>query len=215
MASVVVLEYGVGNIGSILNILKKVGAQAKASSKPEDILAAERLVLPGIGAFDNGMRKLEESGLIPALKTRVLEDRTPILGICLGMQLFTKRSDEGSSVGLGWVDAETVKFKAPAGDESFKIPHMGWNEVAIRSASAAAPLFEGMDEEKRFYFVHSYYVRCAREQDVLTTTHYGTDFASAYQSGNIVGVQFHPEKSHRYGMQLFRNFVKWSPPAVG
>lgn len=201
---IVVINYEMGNVGSILNMLKKVGAEATVSSDKAVIERATKLILPGVGAFDNGMKNLHRFDLAPLLNRRALEDKIPVLGICLGMQLLFKGSEEGDLPGLGWIDAEVVKFRFDKTDSSLKIPHMGWNTINIRQPSG---IFAEMPEEPRFYFVHSYYVRCREEADVLATTHYGSEFTSAVRRDNIMGTQFHPEKSHKFGMKVFRNFV--------
>jgi glutamine amidotransferase len=198
-----VIDYGMGNLGSILNMMKKVGAEARIAATPEEIAGSEKIVLPGVGSFDHGMRNLEERGLRPALEESVNRRGTPVLGICLGMQLMTASSEEGRLPGLGWVDAVTRKFRFD--DQAMKVPHMGWNGVEIRSVDG---LFMGMDVEPRFYFVHSYYVECRQEADVLATTDYGHPFVSAFRRRNVMGVQFHPEKSHRFGMKLLKNFAE-------
>lgn len=199
---ITIVDYNVGNLGSILNMLKKIGQEARISSDPAQIEAAGKLVLPGVGAFDAGMDNLERSGLLPLLNRRVLEDRVPTLGICLGMQLMTRSSEEGRRAGLGWIDAQVLRFR-PA-DPALKVPHMGWNRVI---AARPSPLTAALPEEPRFYFVHSYYVSCADRGDVLLTTPFGEPFVSAFQRGNVWGVQFHPEKSHKFGMALLRNFA--------
>jgi glutamine amidotransferase len=201
---IVIVDYGMGNLGSIMNMLKKLGAEAKISAHSEDVVAADRLILPGVGAFDAGMRQLHASGLIDVLNHQVLERRRPLLGICLGMQLLTRRSEEGKLPGLGWVKGETVRFAFHGANRSLKVPHMGWNSPTDHQAS---PLFHGLENEAWFYFVHSYHVVCERAEDVAARTHYGYPFVSALCGGNIMGTQFHPEKSHRYGMQVLRNFV--------
>jgi len=202
---IVVIDYHMGNLGSIMNMLKKVGAKAILSSNIADVEKAEKLVLPGVGAFDTGMKNLVDLGLIPVLNHKVIESKTPILGICLGMQLLTKSSEEGDMAGLGWIDGETLRFKFDdVQGVKDKIPHMGWNTVKITRKSH---LFDDMYPEPRFYFVHSYHVRCNREEDILTKTFYGYDFVSSILRGNIAGVQFHPEKSHKFGMKLMSNFV--------
>lgn len=200
---IVIVDYGMGNLGSILNMLRKAGADAVISSSEADIEAADKLILPGVGAFDSGMRNLAERGLIQLLNRKVIEGGTPIMGICLGMQLFTKKSEEGSLPGLGWINAGTKKFRFVAGSP-LKVPHMGWNVINIKRQSY---IFSDMYEEPRFYFVHSYYVSCADEDDVLATTNHGIDFVSALQSGNVIGVQFHPEKSHKFGLRLLKNYA--------
>ena len=200
-----VIDYGIGNLGSILNMLKRIGAPAMVSGDPSEICKADRLILPGVGAFDTGMRNLAERGLITVLEQRALGDRVPILGVCLGAQLLTERSQEGVLPGLGWIPGETVHFDLDPADTRLKIPHMGWSEVR---ATRAHPLFAGLDDEARFYFVHSYHLSCRDEENVLGVARHGYDFPAAIGAGNMLGVQFHPEKSHRYGMQLLRNFAE-------
>lgn len=203
---IVVIDCGMGNLGSIMNMLKKVEAKAIRSSNIADIEKAGKLILPGVGAFDAGMKNLSDLGLISILNRKVIENKTPILGICLGMQLLTKKSEEGDLPGLGWIDAETVRFKFDdiQGVQN-KVPHMGWNNIEMVKKSW---LFEDMFPEPRFYFVHSYHVRCNNEADVLTKTFYGYSFVSALLRDNIAGVQFHPEKSHKFGMKLLANFAR-------
>lgn len=203
---IVVVDYGMGNLGSIMNMLKKLEARAILSSSIADIENAQKLILPGVGSFDTGMKNLDTLGLVPILNKKVIEDKTPILGICLGMQLFTRRSEEGNLPGLGWIDAETTKFKFDdAQGMKNKIPHMGWNTIEVMKANE---LFNGMYPEPRFYFVHSYHVSCNREEDILTKTFYGYYFVSSIVRHNILGVQFHPEKSHKFGMKLLGNFAR-------
>ena len=201
---IVIIDYGLGNLGSIRNMLKKIGAEGAISSNVSDIEGAEKLILPGVGNFDQGMRNLEALGLVPVLENKVIQKKTRILGICLGMQLFARKSEEGKSTGLGWIDAEVVRFKFDDKERHLKIPHMGWNLVEIRQRN---PLFEEMYPEPRFYFVHSYHIACRNEEEVLTQTFYGYKFVSSVKKENIYGVQFHPEKSHKFGMKLLDNFV--------
>ena len=199
-----IVDYGMGNLGSIRNMLKRIGIQSELISRPEQVLAAHKLILPGVGAFDAGMRNLEDSQLISPLNEAVLgARRVPVLGICLGMQLMTRSSEEGSLPGLGWMDARAVKFE-PTPD-ALKVPHMGWSDVLTLRDE---PLVRRLPPEPRFYFVHSYYVRCSAAEDALLTTRYGIEFHSAFARGNIWGVQFHPEKSHKFGMQLLKNFAE-------
>jgi glutamine amidotransferase len=209
--ALIVVDYGVGNLGSILNILKKIGVSASLSKVPEDILVANKLILPGVGAFDNAMKKLRGMGYADALNHRVLVDKIPILGICLGMQLFSKQSEEGKDAGFGWLDAQTVRFRNEDIKCQLKIPHMGWNTVRICQKS---PLFSNPDEARRFYFVHSFHVQCNNPNDVLACTHYGREFTSAVCHKNIIGVQFHPEKSHSFGLAFFQAFAAWRPAAT-
>jgi glutamine amidotransferase len=202
---IVIIDYGMGNLGSILNMLKKVGAQAKVSADVEEIEKADKLILPGVGAFDSGMQRLAELGLIDVLNEKVLRRKTPTLGVCLGMQLLMKRSAEGALPGLGWIDGETIRFQFDPRQTRLKIPHMGWNTAAVQRDGV---LFKQMEPGARFYFVHSFHVVCHDPQDVVALTHYGYDFASAVQRGNVMGVQFHPEKSHKFGMKIYKNFVE-------
>ena len=200
---IVIIDYKTGNIGSLANMLKKIGAKAVVSSNPEEIKKAEKLILPGVGAFDVGMENLKNLGLVSLLKDRVRNKKTPILGICLGMQLFAQKSKEGTLPGLGWIEGEVKKFKF--NNNKFKIPHMGWNTIEIKKEDT---LFKNMEGELRFYFVHSYYFVPFKKDNVLATTNYGINFTSIIKKENIIGVQFHPEKSHKFGMKLLDNFVK-------
>jgi len=202
---IVIINYKMGNLGSIFNMLKKVGAKAIISSDFQNIESAEKLVLPGVGAFDSGMKNLKDMGLIPILEEAVLNKKKPILGICLGMQLFSKTSEEGILSGLGWIDAKTEKFKFEGVNNNLKIPHMGWNTVTIKRQSC---LTREMGGDERFYFLHSYHVICNKDDDILAITNYGYDFASMIHHENIFGVQFHPEKSHKFGMKILKNFAE-------
>ncbi len=202
---IIVVDYGVGNLGSIVNMFKKIGAKAMASSDPVVIEDAEKLILPGIGAFDAGMQKLNERGLIPLLNKLVLEKKIPVLGLCLGLQLMTKRSAEGQLPGLDWLDAETLRFRFEGANSNLKVPHMGWNTIETRRPH---PLFTDLDPDARFYFVHSYYVQSRDPETVLAETDYGGRFHSILGKGNIMGAQFHPEKSHKFGLRLLKNFAE-------
>lgn len=202
---IAIIDYGIGNLGSIGNMLKKLGVPAVVTADAAVIAGADKLILPGVGAFDYGMQKLQESGLIPVITEKTQQQQTPFLGICLGMQLMTRRSGEGQLPGLGWFDADTRRFDSSRLNTGEKIPHMGWAEVNI---TRAHPLTENLGELPRFYFVHAYHVVCDQADDALLTTHYGYDFVAAFARGHIMGVQFHPEKSHRFGMQLLHNFSR-------
>lgn len=204
---IVIVDYGMGNLGSIANMFRKIGVLGKISSYLDDIEKAEKLILPGVGAFDTGMESLRNQGFIHLLDKLVLEKKVPVLGICLGMQLMGRKSEEGTLPGLEWFDAEVVRFRIPAEGERLKIPHMGWNTLEPRGD---CPLFRGAGSDLRFYFVHSYHVICKDPTDVAAVTDYGTKFVSAFQRGNLYGVQFHPEKSHRFGMALLRNFAEYA-----
>jgi imidazole glycerol-phosphate synthase subunit HisH len=206
VSMLVIIDYGLGNIGSMANMLKKAGAKPVVSSDAGVIGEADRLILPGVGAFDSGMRNLHDRGLVPVLNRKVIEEKTPVMGVCLGMQLLGTRSGEGTEPGLGWIDAESIRFRFDGGDKGLRIPHMGWNELI---PSRSHPIFAGLEQENRFYFVHSFHVVCSDGADVLARTEYGYPFTSAVKRGNILGVQFHPEKSHRFGLQLMKNFIEW------
>jgi len=203
---IVVVDYGMGNVGSIANMLRKVGADAVVSSQARDLETADKLILPGVGAFDAAMARINTSGLRATLDRRVLADKIPALGICLGMQLLTQSSEEGELPGLGWVAARTLAFRGRI-DARLKSPHMGWNLVTCHTASALTTGFDSV-VEPRFYFVHSYFVECVDSKVGILRTTYGVTYESAIQRGNIYGVQFHPEKSHRFGMKLLENFAR-------
>jgi glutamine amidotransferase len=200
---IAIIDYGTGNLGSMANMLKRVGAEAVITAEAAVIERADRIILPGIGAFDNGMNQLADRGLISVLKEQVIEKRKPFLGVCLGMQLLAEGSEEGKCEGLGWIKGTVKKFSSE-GSPPLKIPHMGWNTVKIAKPDR---LFEGMTDDARFYFVHSYYLSCDPES-VVGRTDYGPSFVSAVRNGNIAGVQFHPEKSHRFGMRVLSNFAE-------
>ena len=202
---ITIIDYGTGNLGSIKNMLKKIGVQSIISNKIPDIKRAERLILPGVGAFNNGMKNLREMGFVDILNHKVLEDKTPVLGICLGMQLLAKESEEGQLPGLGWVDAHIKRFHFDSSFYNLKIPHMGWNTIEIKKENN---LMKDLYEENRFYFVHSYHMVAEKEEIILSETGYGYKFVSSIAEGNILGVQFHPEKSHKFGMKLLSNFAR-------
>ncbi|UWH26751.1 imidazole glycerol phosphate synthase subunit HisH [Aeromonas veronii] len=204
--SIGIIDCGVGNIASIANMIKKIGGQSIICKSPADLNGIDKLILPGVGSFDHGMKKLRDGGWIEPLNELVLGKGIPVLGICLGMQLMGTRSDEGKATGLGWVDAEVVSFDR-AKISTLKVPHMGWNAINIEKKH---PLFSDGNEieELRYYFVHSYHMSCNVSEDVLATTNYGYKFTCAFATKNIMGVQFHPEKSHRFGMRLFKLFLE-------
>jgi glutamine amidotransferase len=200
---ITIIDYGMGNLGSIANMLKRIGGQCRITSAHEEIEIAEKIILPGVGHFDKAMENIEKLKLFEIIRSKVLIDKTPILGICLGMQLMCKSSEEGTRRGLGLVDADVKRFQFS--HNNLKVPHMGWN---IASPKKDSYLFLKHDIDTRFYFVHSYYVVCNEFNDTLTTTNYGLEFTSSYEHNNIIGVQFHPEKSHRFGMELLKNFLE-------
>jgi imidazole glycerol-phosphate synthase subunit HisH len=202
---VTIIDYRAGNVRSIQNILKKIGYKSIISGKVDDIEHADKLILPGVGFFDYGMEQLEHAGLVPILEKKVVHEKTPILGICLGAQLFTKKSEEGIKEGLGWFDAETVYFNKTNLPSNLKIPHMGWSEIECVNNSR---LFSNMPDDSRFYFVHSYHLHNIAPEEVLAYCHHGYTFVAGIERENIVGIQFHPEKSHKYGMQILKNFME-------
>ncbi|PWG81034.1 imidazole glycerol phosphate synthase subunit HisH [Pararcticibacter amylolyticus] len=198
-----IVNYGLGNVGSIQNMLKKIGYSSIVAEYPELLKDATKIILPGVGAFNEGMRNLTEKGWISVLNKLANEDKLPILGICLGMQLMTSYSEEGNCDGLNWIEAKTRRLNLPS---DLKVPHMGWNTVIPKKAST---LFDLTECELRYYHVHSYYVELKDEFSYQTAcTYYGSTFTSAFQKDNIMGVQFHPEKSHRFGMDLLKNFCE-------
>lgn len=198
-----IVDYGVGNLNSICNIIKYVGGRSQIISTPEKLPYASKIIIPGVGAFDHGMKELTNRGWIDVLNRCVLENDTYVLGICLGMQLLCKSSEEGVLPGLGWIDAEVKHFQR-SDDRALKIPHMGWNTVTINKEN---PLIKRDTDEQRFYFVHSYHAVCNNVDDVLATSNHGYNFTAALNHKNIFGVQFHPEKSHRFGASLLEKFI--------
>jgi glutamine amidotransferase len=205
---IAVIDAGLGNVGSLLNMLDHLGVAARPARSPAELQDADRFILPGVGAFDHGMDRLRDSGLLPALEQRVLHEGAPVLGICLGMQLLGRSSEEGSAPGLGWVPARTVRFDFGANPARLRIPHMGWNEV--RPAYTGGLLDLGHDDlgqGPRFYFVHSYHVVCDHPEHIAATADHGIRFTAALRAGHIHGVQFHPEKSHRWGKLLLARFA--------
>ena len=202
---IVIVDYGMGNLRSVLNKLQRMKTEVVVSSRVDDVKRATKLILPGVGSFDTGMAHLEEYGLLTLLDAKVTKERTPILGICLGMQLFAHRSEEGDAAGLGWIDAEVKRFDFGSNENQLRVPHMGWNTIDIQRHST---LLEGVPNGSEFYFVHSYHMTCNRPDVVIATTRYGYDFVSVVNQENIFGTQFHPEKSHQHGMKVLGNFVE-------
>lgn len=199
----VIIDYGVGNLTSIQNMLKKGGIKSIISNNTEDIQKADKILLPGMGHFDNCMIKLNASGLRPAIEEKALKEKIPTLGICVGLQMYMESSEEGNEPGLGWIKGKTIRFRTDKMSEQQKIPNMGWLEIKQQRPSK---LLEGLDNA-RFYFAHSYHVSPDQHEDELLAAYYGYDFTAAIERENLIGVQFHPEKSHRFGMQLLRNFA--------
>jgi imidazole glycerol-phosphate synthase subunit HisH len=204
MTTITIIDYGTSNLASMKNMLKKLGIASRFATTAGDVMTAEKIILPGVGAFDAGMRTLKASGMVDALNVKVLEERVPILGVCLGMQMMGKASEEGREGGLGWVDARAIQFRSQD-HPGMRVPHMGWNEACGVKLS---PILADPPERLRFYFANSYHVVCDDPVDVLLETDYaGFHFTSALEKGNILGAQFHPEKSHRYGMWFLNNFA--------
>jgi glutamine amidotransferase len=202
-----VLDYGCGNLGSVVNILKHIGVSVEVIGKPDEVKRATKIILPGVGKWDAGVQCLKGSGLLNALEERILGDKIPILGICLGMQLMLDSSEEGCLPGLGWVSGDVKAFNL--GHQScvlqqLPVPHMGWNSVQVTQKSK---LTESLGDNSKFYFVHSFYADVKNSEDILLQSHYGHDFTSGISKGNIYGLQFHPEKSHKYGMGIFKSFA--------
>jgi len=200
---ITIVDYGMGNLGSVFNMFKKIGVASKITSDLEEIKTATKLLLPGVGSFDKAMQRINTSKIKEVLDYKVLTEQTPILGICLGMQLLTNSSKEGIEKGLGYINASAKKFSFE--DNKMKIPHMGWNLV---HKSTKSKLTDGFIQESRFYFVHSYYVEVENQENSILKTNYGLEFDSAIQHENVYGAQFHPEKSHKFGMKLLENFSK-------
>lgn len=206
---IAVLNYGIGNLGSVMNMLKRVGLEAELVSEASHLKNFQRFILPGVGHFDACAKAFKASGLLSELENQVLVLKKPILGICVGFHLLTASSEEGRESGLGWLDAKTLKFKDKT--QAFKIPHMGWNTVDLKNENFFNRNQFAELIEPRFYFVHSYYVSANNQSDVVFEAHYINPFAAAMKSNNIVGIQFHPEKSHRFGMAVFKQFSQMEP----
>lgn len=200
---IIIIDYGLGNLGSIKNMLKKIGVASEITNDLSKIKLANKLILPGVGSFDDGMSNLMKFNLLNILNDKVLIDKVPILGICLGMQLMLNSSDEGLSTGLNWINGKSKKFPDTYKDNKLIVPHMGWNDVSVTKKNK---LFTQDILDYRFYFVHSYYVQLDSNNDIIGQTTYGLDFTSSFNCENIYGVQFHPEKSHKFGMNLLKNF---------
>jgi len=205
MSTIAIVDYGMGNLHSVLKKFRRIGAEPTVVSRPAEVVAASRLVLPGVGHFGQAMRNLESAGLKAALDDAVLVRNVPILGICLGMQLLARRSEEGDSAGLGWLDADVVRFKV-SDTVRYKVPQMGWNTVAFRKQSE---LTRGLPDQPEFYFAHAYHLVCRDPSDVVGETEYSGVFPSVVRRKNIFGVQFHPEKSHDVGEAMLRSFANF------
>lgn len=201
---ITLIDYGVGNIFAFQNVFKRLDIPTKIAKTSQDLVDAKKLILPGVGAFDYAMAQLNASGMRKKLDELVIENKIPVIGICVGMQMMGNKSDEGKSDGLKWIDSEILKFDKNLIKQRAKLPHMGWNDVTpIKNH----PLFKGLEKNAIFYFLHSFYFKCNNETDSIGISDYGTSFTSAVNHDNIYGVQFHPEKSHQYGEKLLHNFA--------
>lgn len=202
---ITIIDYGVGNINAFVNVYKRVDVPVKIAKTAADLVGAEKLILPGVGHFDYAMEKLNNSGMRESLDDLVLNKKTPVIGICVGMQMMANYSDEGKMEGLKWIDASVRKFDETKIHQVTRLPHMGWNDVKpVKDIS----LFSGLEKEAIFYFLHTYYFECNNQEDVMAVSDYGIEFASAAHHENKYGIQFHPEKSHHYGEILLHNFAK-------
>lgn len=200
---ITIVNYGLGNIQAFANIYKRLNIEARIASSAAELDGAERIILPGVGAFDWAMTRLEESGMRERLDYLVLKEKRPVLGICVGMQIIARQSEEGELSGLGWIDAHVKRFNGNLESGGVRLPHMGWNDVTPVGNSG---LFKGLETGARFYFLHSYYFPKTEGNNVLAVTDYNGPFASAVHADNVFGVQFHPEKSHGWGIRVLKNF---------
>lgn len=202
---ITIVDYGSGNVQAIKNIYKRLNVACSSASNAADLADAKKLILPGVGAFDDAVEKLEASGMREELDELVLRQGVPVLGVCVGMQIMTKSSEEGKLPGLRWVDATVKKFEEEKISAKPTLPHMGWNDIELVKDDR---ILDGVDAKKGFYFLHSFFVECANSVDVLTRTFYGSQYCSSFSNKNIYGFQFHPEKSHSNGVTLFKNFYE-------
>lgn len=200
-----IIDYGVGNINAFVNVYKRVDIPIKIAKTKEDLIGAQKIILPGVGHFDHAMTQLNNSGMRDMLDKKVLMDKIPIIGICVGMQMMANYSEEGKLEGLKWIDASVKKFDESKINQVTRLPHMGWNDV---KPVKEIPLFNGLEKDAIFYFLHTYYFECNNPNDIIAVTEYGGEFASAAHHENKYGIQFHPEKSHSYGETLLHNFAK-------
>lgn len=202
---IAILDYGLGNISAFANVYKRLNIPVAIATKVDDLKNASKVIIPGVGAFDQAMQKLNKSGMRQCLEEIVMHRHVPALGICVGMQILACTSDEGSMPGLGWIEGVVKKFNHTVSNQSLRLPHMGWNNIKATKSNA---LLQGIDLDARFYFLHSYYYKSEKYQDVIAISTYGEEFACAVNYRNVFGVQFHPEKSHQWGIQLLRNFAR-------
>jgi len=199
-----IVDYGLGNVMAFANVYKRLNVSVTIATSAFDLKNASKIILPGVGAFDQAIERIDQSGMREALNTKVLCDRVPVLGVCVGMQVMAHSSEEGHKSGLGWIEGQVKKFGPSTLPHRTRLPHMGWNDVQPTTKNR---LFEGLERDARFYFLHSYYFHCIRSEDILAVSDYGGTFCCAVGSENIYGIQFHPEKSHHFGTQLLKNFL--------
>lgn len=202
---ITIVDYGLGNIRAFLNVYRRLNIEARTATTGSDLQDATKVILPGVGAFDHAMERLTASGMREALDDLALRRRVPILGVCVGMQILGRDSDEGRLPGLGWIDGRVRTLTSLMPVAPLPVPHMGWNDVRPVVPNR---LFDGLESPPRFYFLHSFYFECARAEDAIAVADYGADFACAVNAGNVYGVQFHPEKSHHFGATILKNFAE-------
>lgn len=203
---ITIIDYGLGNIRAFVNVYERLNIKTRVAHSPKDFKGSTKIILPGVGAFDYAMSQLNSSGMRDEIEKQVLGNKIPIMGICVGMQMLAKSSDEGELPGLGWIDGIVKKFDASKIPFKTRLPHMGWNSISPKSSS---PLMNGFSNSSRFYFLHSYYFVAYNQDDIISTTDYGINYASAVCSENVFGIQFHPEKSHINGIKLLQNFANY------
>lgn len=200
---ITIIDYGLGNVLAFANMYKRMNIEFTIAKTAADLIEAKRIILPGVGSFDHAMMKLNKSGMREALDKLVLVEKVPVIGICVGMQMLANSSEEGELPGIGWINGVVKKFDVNKFKQKTHLPHMGWNDIYPQKVSK---VLAGLEKDARFYFLHSFYFECEDEQEILATAVYGEPFCCIVKSGNIYGVQFHPEKSHHFGAQLLKNF---------
>ncbi len=202
---IAIIDYGLGNILAFLNVYNRLNIPVTVAKSAVDLRSATRLILPGVGSFDHAMQQLDQSGMRQLVEQLVMRDKVPVLGICVGMQMLAKSSEEGELPGLGWIDGTVKKFDLLAMPSGTNLPHMGWNDV---NPVVTGGLFKGIEQDSLFYFLHSFYFECHQQSNILALSDYGGNFSCAVRQDNVYGVQFHPEKSHHFGSQLLKNFAE-------